>query len=86
MTMRPEPYRHLEDERVYDGLDALAEEAAARGTSMAALALAWIVSDPRVDSAVVGPRRPEHLEPVREAAGVELSEAEREHIGSLVPR
>ena len=86
MTMRPEPYRHLEDARVYDGLDALGEEAAGRGVSMAALALAWVVSDPRVDSAVVGPRRPEHLEPVREAAAIELSARDRERIGSLLRR
>lgn len=86
MTMRPEPYRHLEDAPVYDGLDALGEEATGRGVSMAALALAWIVSDPRVDSAVVGPRRPDHLAPVREATAIELSDPDRERIGSLFPR
>jgi aryl-alcohol dehydrogenase-like predicted oxidoreductase len=86
MTMRPEPYRHLDDARVYEGLDALGEEAGTRGVSMAALALAWIVSDLRVDSAVVGPRRPEHLEPVHEAAQIALSGADRERIVSLFPR
>ena len=85
MTMRPEPYLHLDDERVYAGLERLAAEADSRGVSTAALALAWIVSDPRVDSAVVGPRRPEHLEAIREAAVLELSAADRERIGSLFP-
>ena len=33
MTMRPEPYEHLVDDRVFDGLDALAAEAAERGVS-----------------------------------------------------
>src|ERR1044071_2217424 len=41
MTMRPEPYRPLETERVYDGLDALASAADAHGVSMGGLALAW---------------------------------------------
>jgi aryl-alcohol dehydrogenase-like predicted oxidoreductase len=85
MTLRPDSYVHLDDERVYAGLDALAAEAAQRGVSSAGLALAWVVSDPRVDSAVVGPRRPEHLEPVREAAGLALTAADRERLGSLFP-
>ena len=85
MTMRPEPYRHLDDERVYVALEELVDAAASRGVSMAGLALAWLLSQPGVASIVVGPRRPEHLEPVREALGLELSDAEREEIGSLFP-
>ena len=83
MTMRPEPYRHLEDDRVYDGLEALERAAAGRGVSTAALALAWALGG--TDSVVVGPRRPEQLEPVREALALELSPAEREEVGSLFP-
>ena len=85
MTLRPEPYRHLDDERVYRGLDALESAAAARGVSTAGLALAWVVSHPNVESAVVGPRRPEHLEPVREALGLALSTDERAELGSFLP-
>lgn len=83
MTMRPEPYRHLEDDRVYDGLEALERAAGGRGVSTAALALAWALGG--TDSVVVGPRRPEQLEPVREALALELSPAEREEVGSLFP-
>jgi aryl-alcohol dehydrogenase-like predicted oxidoreductase len=83
MTLRPDPKRDLNDERVYVALDGLTAEAGARGVSMTALALAWVVSDPRVDSAVVGPRRPDHLEPVREGAAIRLSPDERQRIGSL---
>ena len=83
--MRPEPYLHLDDERVYRGLDALAEAAAERGVSMAGLALAWILSHPAVTSVVVGPRRPEHLEPAREALGLRLSPEERDEVSSLFP-
>lgn len=86
MTMRPEPYLHLDDERVYAALGRLAEAAAARSVTMAGLALAWLLADARVHSVVVGPRRPEHLEPVREALGLALSPAEREEVGSFFPR
>ena len=47
MTQRPEPYRHLEDERVYGALEALAAAAQERGATMAALALAWLLTEPR---------------------------------------
>ncbi len=67
MTMRPEPYEHLRDDRIFDALEALERLAAERGTSPAALALAWLLADPRVTAVVVGPRRPEHLEPALEA-------------------
>ncbi|MDQ4029753.1 MAG: aldo/keto reductase [Actinomycetota bacterium] len=83
MTMRPEPYRHLDDERVYSGIEALERFARGREVSTAALALAWVTASV---PAVVGPRRPEHLETVREAASVRLSPAERDELGSLFPR
>lgn len=67
MTLRPEPYLHLDDDRVYDLLEELEREAEAAGVSMAALALAWVLAYPGVASAVIGPRRPEHLQAVVEA-------------------
>jgi aryl-alcohol dehydrogenase-like predicted oxidoreductase len=81
MTMRPEPYRHLEDDRIYAGLEELQRAAAVRGLSTAGLALAWALG--RADSVVAGPRRPEQLGPVREALSLELSPAERDAVGSL---
>jgi aryl-alcohol dehydrogenase-like predicted oxidoreductase len=63
MTQRPEPYEHLQADSVYDGLERLERFAAGRGTTSAALALAWLLADSRVTAVVVGPRRPEHLEP-----------------------
>ncbi len=85
MTLRPEPYRHLEDGRVYVGLELLADEAALRGVDTAALALAWLLASPHLDAIVVGPRRPEHLDPVMQALTVLLSEGERAALGSLFP-
>jgi aryl-alcohol dehydrogenase-like predicted oxidoreductase len=83
MTMRPEPYRRYDDERVYSALDAFGVAAAERDVSMAGLALAWLFAHPGVDSIVVGPRTPAHLEPVREALAHELSPEERDEVGSL---
>lgn len=83
MTLRPDPYAAFEDKRTFDGLEALDAAARERGVDMATLALAWVLSHPLVTAAVVGPRRPEHLEPARNAVAVELSAEEREQLGAL---
>jgi len=83
MTLLPGPYRHLESDRVYDAIDALASFARERGVSTAALALSWLLGNPLVDSIVVGPARGAHLDPVREAAHRELSAEDRDLVGSL---
>ncbi len=67
MTQRPEPYDGLVSDATFDTLDALRAMAAGRGISMAGLALAWLLADERVAQIVIGPGRPEHLAPVREA-------------------
>jgi aryl-alcohol dehydrogenase-like predicted oxidoreductase len=72
MTMRPEPYAHLRDDRIFDALEALERLAVTSGTTPAALALAWLLADPRVTGVVVGPRRPEHLEPALAALGADI--------------
>jgi 1-deoxyxylulose-5-phosphate synthase len=77
MTMRPEPYAHLATPRTYDALEALTARAADHGVSLAGLALAWLLAHPEVTTIVIGPRRPEHLAPVREALGLRLSAGER---------
>jgi aryl-alcohol dehydrogenase-like predicted oxidoreductase len=83
MATRPEPYLHLVGDELFDGLDALSAVAQERGVSMAGLALAWVLSSPDVTAAVVGPRRPAHLEPVREALSIDLTEAERDSLAAL---
>ena len=67
MTQRPEPYAPFVDGPDFDRLERLEQLAQARGASMAGLALAWLLADERVTQIVVGPGRPEHLAPVREA-------------------
>jgi aryl-alcohol dehydrogenase-like predicted oxidoreductase len=84
MTMRPEPYAHfVESEAVWRGLDGLAARAAQRGTSQAALALAWLLRDERVTAVVVGPRRPEHLEPALTALEQPVTAAEHDELARL---
>jgi aryl-alcohol dehydrogenase-like predicted oxidoreductase len=83
MTMRPEPYRRYEDDRIYDALEALGRMAAERGASPAALALAWALGG--TASVVVGPRSPRHLETAREGLALQLSPKERDEVGSLFP-
>jgi aryl-alcohol dehydrogenase-like predicted oxidoreductase len=83
MTLRPDSYLHLEDERIYSGLDRLGEEAQNRGVATAALALAWVLSHPHVAGLVIGPRRPDHLEPALVADGLSLTEDDRDRIASF---
>ena len=67
----------------YDALARLKQEANRRGCSPGALALAWVMSHPRVTSAVVGPaRQPEHLRLAREALDIELDLSARTEIGT----
>jgi aryl-alcohol dehydrogenase-like predicted oxidoreductase len=51
--------------------------------SMATLALAWVLAHPDVTAVVLGPRRPEHLEPARDALELRLSDAERDELTEL---
>jgi aryl-alcohol dehydrogenase-like predicted oxidoreductase len=85
MTLRPEPYREFESDAVYDGLERFEEAARERAVDMPTLAFAWLLSDPRVSSVVVGPRRLEHLGPSLAAGGVELGATERDELASLFP-
>ena len=83
MATRPEPYVHFVRDELFDGLEALESAADERGVSVAALALAWVLSHPDVTAIVVGPRRPEHLDPAREALSIELDPGERDSLASL---
>lgn len=83
MSTRPEPYAHLDSERVYRGIDRLEREAARRDVQTAALALAWVLSHPAVTATVVGPRRPAQLDVVHDALALELRADERDELAGL---
>ena len=84
MTQRPEGYQALVTAQTFDLLDGLADIADRRGTSMAGLALAWLLADERVSQIVVGPGSPAQLAPVSEAQAHPLSDDERAEIDSLL--
>jgi aryl-alcohol dehydrogenase-like predicted oxidoreductase len=90
MTQRPGPYSELATGRTFDALDRLQAIATSRGTSMAGLALAWLLADDRVAQVVIGPGRPEHLAPVGEALEHPVTAQERatidEAVAGLVPK
>jgi aryl-alcohol dehydrogenase-like predicted oxidoreductase len=83
MTQRPEPYVSFVRDRVFDALEALERTASERGMSMPGLALAWLLAEPRLTAAVVGPTRPEHLRPVREALDHPLAPSDRDAISRM---
>lgn len=80
MTLRPDPYSEYSSNRVFDALETLEREAAGRGVSMAALALAWALHQPELTGIVTGPNRAAHLEPAFEALEIDLSPAECDHL------
>jgi aryl-alcohol dehydrogenase-like predicted oxidoreductase len=73
MTFRPEPYRHLERDSVFRGLAALDAEAGNRGVDMTALSIAWVLHQPRVDAAIIGPRTVAHLDAALASTAITLS-------------
>ena len=80
MAQRPDPYQALVHDATFDRLDRLSALARERGMTLAGLALAWLLSDERVAQIVVGPMRPEHLDPLREALAHPLSALERREL------
>jgi len=84
MTQRPEPYRDFIADRTFAVLGALESMAARRGTSMAGLALGWLLGDERVTQIVVGPGRPAQLGPVSEAIQRPVTDSERAEIEGIL--
>jgi aryl-alcohol dehydrogenase-like predicted oxidoreductase len=84
MTQRPEAYAGLVTGQTFEALARLRAIATSRGTSMAGLALAWLLSDDRVSQVVIGPGHPEHLAPVTEALERPVTPGERATIDEAV--
>jgi aryl-alcohol dehydrogenase-like predicted oxidoreductase len=83
MTLRPEPYQHLVNDRTFHGLDALADAARVRDVSVDALALAWVLHQPRVDAAILGPRTPPQLASALASLDVTMSTHEAAALAAL---
>ena len=78
LDLRPQPYRHLLNEATFGAIAALEAAAHERGIEVSTLALAWVLSHPAVTSALIGPRRVDHVRPLLDALDVHLSGPERE--------
>jgi aryl-alcohol dehydrogenase-like predicted oxidoreductase len=63
-------------------LEALDEIAAAHGTTVAAVALAWLRAQPRVAAPIASARTPEQLDEILPAAALELTPAEVERLSA----
>ena len=84
MTQRPEPYRQFVSGPTFEALEKLQMIAARHGTSLAALALSWLLADERVTQVVIGPGRPAHLAPVAEALRHTVTAEEQTEIEAAV--
>lgn len=65
-------------------VDRLREFAQSRGIPLAQLAVAWTVSNPCVDVAIVGARRPSQLDGLTPASEIQLSESDRDRIDLIL--
>ena len=83
MTLRPEPYVHLQTDEVFDKLEGLEAQAREHATTSATLAFAWLFAHPHVTAIVVGPRRPEQLDAALAALELDLSAPERDRLTML---
>jgi 1-deoxyxylulose-5-phosphate synthase len=63
---------HLTDERTLAAVERLRPIAGGLGLSMAQLALAWVLREPNVASAIIGASRPEQVDDNAAASGVRL--------------
>ena len=71
-----EAYGRRGTPRAWEVIDAVQKLAAARGVSMAEIALAWVTDRPGVTSTILGARTVGQLESNLRAAGLRLTEAE----------
>jgi aryl-alcohol dehydrogenase-like predicted oxidoreductase len=65
---------HARDRELLERVQRLREVADAVGISLARLALAWVLREPNVASAIIGASRPEQVEENAAASGIELDD------------
>jgi aryl-alcohol dehydrogenase-like predicted oxidoreductase len=78
-----EPFEGEHLERNLDAVARLTEFAEQRGHTVAQLAVAWVLAQPGVHVAIVGARRPAHVEGIAPAADIDLTEADLAEIDEL---
>ena len=70
-------WRYWQDAQ-FDATARLKDAADARGVNMASLAIAWVIQQPGISSAIVGASRPEQLEGALGAIGLTIDDELRE--------
>ena len=71
---RAPPFREPELSENLALADRLREVGERHGTTAGAVAVAWTLRNPAVDAAIVGFRRPDQVDPIVVAGGIELSD------------
>ncbi len=74
-----------ENQRKLEAADALARVAEEAGLSLIQLAIAWVIRNPAVTAAIIGPRTMEHLESQLPAAEITLTDEVLDRIDEIVP-
>ena len=72
-------------ERLYDALEELEKLVADKGVSMSQFALAWAMGQPGVTSPIIGSRNMDQLQDNLKALEVEITDADRERVDTIVP-
>jgi len=76
--------RGLMNEQVLSAVDGLRAVASEAGLTMSQLALAWVLRQPNVSSAIIGASRPEQVEDNAAASGMELPPETLEKIDDIL--
>ena len=63
----------------------LAERAAAKGCTLAQMAVAWVLHQPGITAAIIGPRTLDHFNELLAASGVHLDASDLAYCDELVP-
>jgi aryl-alcohol dehydrogenase-like predicted oxidoreductase len=74
-----------ENQRKLEAADALAQLAEESGLSLVHVAIAWVIGNPAVTSAIIGPRTMEQLTSQLDAADLTLSDDVLDRIDEIVP-
>jgi 1-deoxyxylulose-5-phosphate synthase len=86
MTLRPEPYASFTTGSTYRMIDELAGAALARGLSLPTMALAWVINDPGVTAAIIGPRTPGQIVAACDAIDVTIDPREHAALADVADR
>lgn len=73
----------INKERAYDIIDVLQEVAAAHSASVAQIALAWLLHQPRVTSVIIGAKKMHQLEDNIKATDVRLTDDELQRLNEV---